>query len=206
MRIFSLVKEKNMQVHQLTGLDMDSDYIDQQSIQDMSACNYTLQNYFLGDVGMSKAKEIATHQPFVMYSGGYGMAPGGSNVDQNSRLLLGGIQTHPKCRIDLFQRPFATVPYLGRGSVNPAIEYDILQGQSSTNRRTQSYMMDKDYTQYHTVPLIPDLDLNTKMAYGKGASSMQNTRHLVESVADASWVRGGIPSRELEKDTDYNRS
>jgi len=189
-----------MQFHQLTGLGSDGDYIDQQSIQDMSACNYTLQNYFLGDAGMSKAKEMATRQPFVMYSGTRGMEMGGANVDQNSRLLLGTIQTHPKCRIDLFQRPFATVPYLGRGSVNPAIEYEILQGESSTNRRSQSYLMDKDYTQYHTIPLIPDLDLNTKMAYGKGSASLQDTKHLVESSADKNWVRGGIPSRELEKD------
>jgi hypothetical protein len=193
-----------MQLNQLTGLGSDEDYIDQQSIQDMNACNYTLQNFYLGDAGMSKAKEMATRQPFVMYNrAGYGMEGGGANVDQNSRLLLGSIQTHPKCRIDLFQRPFVTVPYLGRGSVDASVEYEILQGESSTNRRSQTYLMDKDYMKYHTTPLIPDLDLNTSVFRGKGSSSMQDPRHLLEDSADKNWIRGGIPSRDLTKDTDY---
>jgi hypothetical protein len=38
---------------------------------------------------------------------------------------LGSLQTHPKCRISLFQRTFLTVPYLGKGPFNPDLESQL---------------------------------------------------------------------------------
>jgi hypothetical protein len=81
---------------------------------------------------MSKARQLAVTQPCVNYSDTMGSDICGSNIDDSSRLLIGTIQTHPRCRIDLFQRPFATVPFLGRGSVDPILESQIQQGEAIT--------------------------------------------------------------------------
>ena len=176
----------------MSRIGNDGCCIDQNTIQNSQACNYLLQNYFSADCSMKNAKELATTQPCVNYSGGYGLAVGGCNVQESSRLLLGGIQTHPRCRIDLYQRPFATVPFLGRGSVDPNLESQIQQGEAITNKRTVTKLTEQSYLKYHTTPLLPEVK-----------ETIQNPVHLVEGVASEGWIRGGVPSRELTKDMNY---
>ena len=120
------------------------------------------------------------------------MGSGGCVVDQNSQLLIGSVQTHPKCKIDLFQRPFATVPYLGRGSVDPILESQIQQGELLTNRRSVNKLAEKSYIKYQNTPLLPSVK-----------DRVTNPAYSVEGVASEGWVRGGVPSRELTRDRDY---
>ena len=59
---------------------------------------------------MARPIEFATSQPSVFYKGSH-LGLGGCNVNTDSKLKLGTIQTNPKCRISLQQRPFLTVPF-----------------------------------------------------------------------------------------------
>ena len=170
----------------------DNCCIDQKSIQDVASCNYTLQNYFASDCAMKKPIELATTQPGIFYNGGFNSGAGGCNIDESSKLQIGTIQTHPRCRIDLFQRPFATVPYLGRGSVNPVMEAQIQQGETLVNKRSVNNLSEKSYIKYHQTPLLPSIQ-----------DKVTNPANSVEGVASEGWVRGGVPSRELTRDTDY---
>jgi len=176
----------------LTRLGDDHCTIDQNSIQNVNTCNYLLQNYYTKDCSMKDAKALATSQPCINYKGSLGIGPNGCNVDDSSKLLIGGLNTHPRCRIDLFQRPFATVPYLGRGSVDPVVESQMLQGDSITNRRSVTHLTEKSFLKHHTTPLIPEVK-----------ETIQNPNNLVEGVAQDGWIRGGVPSRELTKDQNY---
>lgn len=176
----------------LSRIGNDSCCIDQNTIQDTAACNYLLQNYFAQDCSMKDAKALATSQPCINYSGGFSLGAGGCNVDDSSKLLIGGIQTNPKARIDLFGRPFATVPFLGRGSVDPILESQILQGETITNKRTVTRLMEKSHLKYHTTPLIPEVKQN-----------IQNPSLMIEGMASEGWIRGGVPSRELTRDRDF---
>ena len=170
----------------------DSCCVDQNTIQNVASCNYLLQNYFASDCSMKNPIALATTQPGIMYNGGYNSGAGGCNIDQSSDLQIGTIQTHPRCRIDLFQRPFATVPYLGRGSVNPVMEAQIQQGESLVNKRSINNLSEKSYIKYHQSPLLPSV----KERLNDPATS-------VEGVASEGWVRGGVPSRELTRDGDF---
>lgn len=176
----------------MSRIGNDNCYLDQTTIQNMSQANYMLQNYFASDCSMKTPIELATTQPGVFYSGGHSMGSGGCNVDDSSRLQIGTIQTHPKCRIDLFHRPFATVPFLGRGSVNPAMEAQIQQGESLVNKRSVNNLSEKSYVKYSQTPLLPSVK-----------EQMSNPANFVEGVASQGWVRGGVPSRELTRDKDY---
>lgn len=176
----------------LSRIGNDACSQDINSIQNSQACTYTLQNYFAQDCNMNSAKSLATTQPCVNYSGTYGMGAGGCNVDESSQLLIGGIQTHPKSRIDLFGRPFATVPYLGRGSVDPILEAQMQQGEAITNKRSVTRLTEKSYLKYHTTPLIPEVKHN-----------IQNPSQMIEGIASEGWIRGGVPSRELTRDRDF---
>ena len=176
----------------MSRIGNDNCYLDQTTIQNMSQANYMLQNYFASDCSMKTPIDVATTQPGVFYSGGHSMGSGGCNVDDSSRLQIGTIQTHPKCRIDLFHRPFATVPFLGRGSVNPAMEAQIQQGESLVNKRSVNNLSEKSYVKYSQTPLLPSVK-----------EQMSNPANFVEGVASQGWVRGGVPSRELTRDKDY---
>jgi hypothetical protein len=173
----------------------DNCCVDQETIQSVHACNYMLQNYFANDCSMKKPIDLATTQPCINYKGGFNVGAGGCNIQENSKLLIGTIQTHPKERIDLFHRPFATVPFLGRGSVDPIVESQIQQGESITNKRSITGIGEKSYMGYHTTPLIGDVK-----------ERMTNPAYCVEGVASEGWVRGGLPSRELARDAEnYNK-
>jgi hypothetical protein len=139
---------------------------------------------------MKNAKSLATTQPGIMYNGGYNSGAGGCNIDESSMLQIGTIQTNPRCRIDLFQRPFATVPYLGRGSVNPVMEAQIQQGEQIVNKRSVNNLSEKSYIKYHQTPLLPAVQEKIKNS-------------TIESDASQGWIRGGVPSRELTRDGDY---
>jgi hypothetical protein len=176
----------------LSRIGNDACTQDQNTIQNIQASNYLLQNYFINDCTMKQPIALATAQPGIMYNGGSGSGAGGCNIDSSSDLLIGSVQTHPKCRISLFQRPFSTVPYLGRGSVDPILESQIMQGELLTNKRSVNKLSEKSDIKYQITPLIPSVK-----------DRVTNPVYSVEGVASEGWVRGGIPSRELTKDRDY---
>ena len=162
----------------------------QTDIQNIASCNYLTQNYFASDCSMKNPISLATTQPGIMYNGGYNSGAGGCNIDTSSMLQIGTIQTNPRCRIDLFQRPFATVPFLGRGSVNPVMESQIQQGEQLVNKRSVNNLSEKSYIKYHQTPLLP-------------AVKQRMDTSKIENDASEGWIRGGVPSRELTRDSDY---
>lgn len=161
----------------------------QTDIQNVQFANHMLQNYYTGDCTMRSTVNLATTQPGIMYGGGFGSDYCGSNIDASSNLLIGSIQNRPKCRIDLFQRPFATVPYLGRGSVNPVIESQIQQGDMVVNKKSVNALSEKSYIKYSHTPLLASVH-----------DRVTNPRNSVEGVAQQGWIRGGMPSRDMARD------
>ena len=179
----------------LSRIGNDACTQDQNTIQNINASNYLLQNYFINDCSMKQPIALATTQPGIMYNGGNGSGAGGCNIDASSDLMIGSVQTHPRCRISLFQRPFATVPYLGRGSVCPILEAQIQQGELIVNKKSVNKISEKSDIKYQMTPLIPSVKkLVTDPAYS------------VEGVASEGWVRGGIPSRDLTRDRDFYKA
>ena len=135
-----------------------------------------MESFYRSDC-MRKEVEFATSQINVNYcaAGGWGNQcdVGGCNIDQNSSLLLGALQTHPKCRISLFQRPFATVPYLGRGPFDPMMESKLQQTDTfSNNKKSVNTLSELSYMPMSNYPLIPSIQ-----------KTVTNPAYLVEGVA-----------------------
>jgi hypothetical protein len=179
----------------MSRIGNDNCYLDQETIQNANSCNYLLQNFFASDCSMKKPIDLATSQAGVFYNGGHNSGAGGCNIDDNSNLTIGSVQTNPRCRIDLFQRPFATVPYMGRGSVDPILEAQIQQGELLTNKRSVTKLMENSYIKYQNTPLLSNIK-----------DRVTNPAYCVEDSASKGWVRGGVPSRELTRDYEkYNK-
>jgi len=162
----------------------------QRNIQNVGFANYMLTNYRPA-CPMSNAVEFATSQPFVNFTGSQQVGIGGCNIDHNSQLHITEL-TRPSCRISLYQRPFATVPFLGRGSSNPIMESQIQQGELANNRKTINPSSEVSHLGYRHTPMIPSLK-----------ATVTNPVNLVEGVAAEGWIRGGLPSRGLTRDKDY---
>jgi hypothetical protein len=140
---------------------------------------------------MSSAIDFATSQPNVNFTGSHQVGINGCNIDQNSELSMSAL-SKPKCRISLFERPFVTVPFLGRGKSNPVLESQIQQGDIANNRKSVNPSSEVCYMGYSNTPMIPSLQ-----------ATVTNPANLVEGVAAEGWIRGGLPSRELTRDKDY---
>jgi hypothetical protein len=82
-------------------------------------------------------------------------------------------------RIQLSERPFLTIPYLGRGSCDPVLESNLLQGDSMSSRKSISTISETNYMDYENYPMMDSL----KQSVGSGIEE------------NAGWVRGGTPAR-----------
>ena len=160
--------------------------LSQRNLQNVRSGNYLLTNFFEQECGMKKPIEFATSQPNVFYSGSQQVGIGGCNIDENSELRDGAGLTHEKCKLSLNERPYMTIPYLGRGEGNPVVESQLQQGEQAMNRKTVINTTEKSYTALDSYPLVPSLQ-----------ATVSNPANLVQEVASDGWVRGGIPSREL---------
>jgi hypothetical protein len=176
--------------HNKTRIGEDSCDISQRNVQNVNFSNYMLNNY-RPDCPMSNAVEFATSQPMVNFSGSHQVGIGGCNINSNSELLITNI-TKPKCKISLLQRPFSTVPFLGRGPSNILLESQIQQGDLADNRKSLNHTTEESHIKYIHTPMIDSLK-----------NTITNPVNLVEGVAQEGWIRGGMPSRELMREHSY---
>ena len=176
----------------LTRLGTDVCSVTQDSVMNVKHGNYMLTNFATKDCTMKQPIQFATNQPNVFFKSPQQMGLNGCNVDDHSKLTVGTIQTHPKCRLNLYQRPYLTVPYLGRGPHNPVMESHLQQGDHITNKKSIGTISEESTIDLQYYPLLPSL-----------RNTIANPNNLIEDVADNRWVRGGMPSREYMKSKDY---
>ena len=176
---------------QATRLGYDRTDLSQETLQNVEYANYMLDG-FRPACPLSSAIDFATSQPNINFTGSYQTSVGGSNISENSQLLINDL-SRTKCRISLTQRPYSTVPYLGRGKCDPMLESQMQQGDFANNKKSINPTSEICYSQYAQTPLLPTVK-----------ATISNPANLIESSAAEGWIRGGLPSRELARDKDYN--
>ena len=70
--------------------------------------------------------------------------------------------------------------------------YFLQQGDSITTKKSAGTVSDQSFIDYTYYPLIPSIQ-----------STVQNPSNLVEEAAAEGWIRGGLPSRDIQRDTQY---
>jgi len=169
------------------GLD-NSDQT-QNNIQNTRFANHNLASFFSENTS-SQHVQFALQQPTMMFSGvSHGNGLNGNVIDFESNLLLKSEQTQPFEKLQLFQRPFATVPYLGRGSCDPDLESQLQHGEVVAGKKSVSTIMDKSFSQYLLYPTDEKME-----------ERVNNAAYNVEEAALDGWVRGGKSTREMSND------
>jgi len=173
----------------MSRIGNDTCGINESDLQNVQHGNYMLTNHFANDCAMKKPIDFALSQPNVNFTGSHQVGMGGCNIDTNSALLVKKVNASNKCKLNLQERPYKTVPYLGKGTADPTMETQLLQGDAFTNRKSVNPSSEICYTQYSNYPLLPSIK-----------DSVANPGNLIEDAADSNWIRGGLPSRELTRD------
>ena len=176
-------------------IGMDSTDNTQRTVANTKFANYMLSSY-VNDTLSDSHVNFATQQPTVMFSGiAHGSGLSASVVDNDSTLMYRTTNERPLEKLQLMQRPFLTVPYLGRGSCDPSLESQLMQGEIVSDKKSVSTIMDKSFNQYSMYPL------DNRMT-----ERVKNTSYTVEESALDGWVRGGIASREMEFDPAFQNT
>lgn len=190
-------KGHELNFDQNTRLIHDNCYVDAYEMQTSGPGNYARNNLRDCRCGAPKARKLCLSQPNVNFGDGFGNSGiNGCNIDVDSELRNNrkGL-TNLNCIQTLSERPFKTVPYMGRGVGDIKSELDIKQGKQTWVSKSCNTLADMDYTDYHMTPLIDDVRKN-----------IQNPNNLVEEAAAEDWVRGGIPSRQLIRNKEFLES
>ena len=146
---------------------------------------YSVTNYFNNEK-LEHPVAFATRQPNINVHGGKNsVGMNGHAVDYDSQLKIGSEQASSVGRLNLLERQFLTVPYLGKGPVRVDDETRLLQGDNNTNRRSVNGLSEESYIQYSNYPLIDSI-----------RKTVNNPKNLVEGAASKNWVRGGECSRD----------
>lgn len=175
-----------------TSVANDGEDIGQREMESRSFVEYMTRPPF--PVAESSAFSMALSQPAINFSGPMQTSIGGTNIDQSSQVSFPDL-VRTGDRTQLWQRPFATVPFLGRGKVDPDSESSIRFGYQDSvgSRPSVAQLSEQSYEGYRITPLIPSKE-----------ASVTNPVYLVEEVADSRWTRGGRSTRDESRDKDYD--
>ena len=162
----------------------------QQTITNTKFNNYMLSTYFSENRSDDHVR-FATNQPSMMFSGINGGASAGINaftVDVDSTLNIKKENARALEKLSLQQRPFLTVPYLGRGSCDTVLESQLKQGDIIANKKSVSTITEQSFANNHMYPLIDSIK-----------DTITNPKYLVQEAALDGWIRGGSATREQAK-------
>ena len=101
----------------------------QRNLQNTRYSSYSISSYFSDKISNSQVDFVSTQPTMNVYATALGEGIGANEIDMDSQLLIKTTQERPLDKLQLFQRQFITVPYLGRGSCDPSLEMQLLQGE-----------------------------------------------------------------------------
>jgi hypothetical protein len=175
----------NYMFQNMGRIGMDATDKTQQTMYNTRIANYSLSNFF-SESASDAHVNFATTQPNVNFNsvnGGSGV--GGGVVDYESLLKISNEQERPLEKVQLMQRPFATVPYLGKGAGNPDIESQLQQGEYVNHQKSVNTIMEKSFMPYSMH--LTDTHMEERV---------HNPTYTIEESALNGWVRGGVDTRK----------
>ena len=182
----------DLKIHNQTSLIDDSCLQNERQHQSIEASDYMVSNFHSCDKNLLDVFTVAGENKGVSVVDGYGVS--GNKIEDHTKIRIGDVESRPKCSILLQKRPFATVPYMGRGSADPEVEGKVKTGGVLHKRENWISLEEQQENTFDRTltPLVQNLEEN-----------IQNPLNLVEEVNDPEWVRGGTPTRQIVKDLDY---
>lgn len=169
--------------------------VDLDTIQSQGTGYYVMENMHGCGCELKDAREVQLSQPMINFNGGQGwIGEKGCLVDKDSELREDPNKlTNKKYIHQLVERPHLTTGNLVKGYFDVDVESVIRPGIDAGDDRACNSLSGVSIGNYFT-PMIPKLQ-----------EEVQNTKHIVPEDSMQSWVRGGLPSRQMARNEDYLR-
>jgi hypothetical protein len=169
--------------------------VDLDTIQSQGTGYYVMENMHGCGCELKDAREVQLSQPMINFEGGKGwIGEKGCLVDKDSELREDPNKlTNKKYIHQLVERPHLTTGNLVKGYYDVDVESVIRPGIDAGDDRSCNSLSGVTIGNYFT-PMIPKLQ-----------DEVQNTKHIVPEDSMQSWVRGGLPSRQMARNEDYLR-
>ena len=161
------------------------------TIQSMRVGAHELGNFIPNDCGQTKARNVQTSQPGISFSAGHEGGKDGCLIDQNSYLKFEEM-TNKNVINQLSERLTLTTPYI-RGLYDVDVESILAPGEKTDLKRTTNILTGKSLLSYYYTPMIKKLK-----------EEVQNTDHIIQPDVEKTWVRGGLPTRQIMRNIDYS--
>lgn len=174
----------DMVINSFTRMRDDGCEVVQQYSDSIGPGNYYVTNL---TPEQSKAMSVEIPNPTLLGREGYGY--NNKEIDMDSRLRTNQtLEGRQRCPLHLQSRPFATVPYMGRGRLNADVESGLIYSEFARVERPCGTVTET-FFDGQFFPLVPHL-----------AAHIQNPKNLIPEDAASGWIRSGIPSRQMVKD------
>lgn len=182
---------KNFNIQNLTRIKEDKCYLTQNDKMISKPGMYSLTNFKDCECRAPNTKSLSLQNPSTFYRDGYGWTSNkGCNIDDDSTFRNSRNLTNLRNINTLYQRPYLTVPYMGRGSGNVCTESNLRSSEDTFQNRPCNNLAGITINRN-----IPQLDCIK--------DNIQNPIHLIPEVNDCNWIRGGQPSRQIIRNKEY---
>jgi hypothetical protein len=160
--------------------------------QSLGVGAYHLDNMYGCECGLKDAREIQISQPAINFDGGKGwMGENGCLIENDSALRFREL-TKDKT---INQLPNLQTPgFFGKGDYYVDTE-TVIQSANFTRVDRPCNILSGitiENLQPNMMPMNPRL-----------LSEVQDTNHIIPEDSMTSWVRGGLPSRQIARNVDY---
>ena len=152
---------------------------------------YYLENFHSCRPGAPAARSVQLSQPNININYGVGnIGERGALVDNDSLVKYSEL-TNRNTINTLSERPYLTVPYMGRGIGDSNMAPVLRNGEDTFQHKPCNSLAGVTIDNMFT-PMIPCLK-----------REVQDTKHIIPEDSMKCWVRGGLPSRQIVKNMDY---
>ena len=151
----------------------------QRTVQNTRFANYTVSSFQPTNTSDEQVKFSSEIPTMIVSTTGVSS----SVIDTNSFLLL-DVEQRSADKLSLQQRPFITIPFLGRGNVDPDMETTLLVGENANMKRSEQTIMDKSF-----------------MPYSQLILEQNQTNDPIGTIQELSmdgWHRGGMNTRNTD--------
>jgi hypothetical protein len=169
----------------------DKCFLDIDTRQSIGPGNYQIYSPFDCECMMPQTVKNATDNVAVPV-GRNGVDVGACVISDSTALRVGKVKAWPKCPQQLFERPYKTVAYMGRGYLRPDEESELKFAEDTRVKKSCNTLSGISVPQIWT-PLVPHLEYN-----------IQRIEHLQTEANDPAWRWGGANTRNIVTDYDYS--
>ena len=159
--------------------------------QSIGIGNYHLDNMYGCDCELKEARSVQLSEPTVNFNSGTGwMGENGCLIDNDTKLRTKNLTN--KNYIHQLKN-LQNQGFFGKGTYDVNTESVIRNSNITKVDRPCNVLSGSSTLEYSLTPMIGSLK-----------STIQNTKYLIQEDSLQTWPRGGLPSRQIMKNNDYN--